>query len=153
LLEKPPPSDWLALTSSNWNASVEKASDGDTVLIMPDQWRELIQETEMSDSAGVKASQRKQNPTCFDPIGLGSHKFMNSEDYEWYCAILKRNLKRIVNTVLRESMLTLLPSPSCGPSSLDRESVFYSIVSRKLYAWSLGLYHFGNIQERFDGFI
>jgi hypothetical protein len=34
-VKEPPPSDWLALASSNWTTSVEKALDGDAVLIMP----------------------------------------------------------------------------------------------------------------------
>jgi hypothetical protein len=34
-VKEPLPSDWLALASPNWTASVEKALEGDTVLIMP----------------------------------------------------------------------------------------------------------------------
>jgi hypothetical protein len=42
------------MASSNETSSVEKALDGDAVLIMPDQWRETVREAEMGDSAGVK---------------------------------------------------------------------------------------------------
>jgi hypothetical protein len=33
-VKEPPPSDWLALASRHWIASVEKTLDGDAVLII-----------------------------------------------------------------------------------------------------------------------
>jgi hypothetical protein len=42
--KEPPPSDWPALASSNWIVSVGKALDGAAFLIMPDRWRETVQE-------------------------------------------------------------------------------------------------------------
>jgi hypothetical protein len=61
------------LASSNEIASIEKALDGDAVLIMPDQWREAIQEAEMGDSAGVKVRKQRHNMKCFDPDRPWSH--------------------------------------------------------------------------------
>jgi hypothetical protein len=61
------------LASSNEIASIEKALDGNAVLIMSDQWREVIQEAEMGDSAGVKVRKQRQNTTCFDPDRPLSH--------------------------------------------------------------------------------
>jgi hypothetical protein len=46
-LKESPPSNWLALASSDWIAFVGKPSDGAAVFVMPAQWRELAQEAEM----------------------------------------------------------------------------------------------------------
>jgi hypothetical protein len=67
------PSDWLALASSNEIAFVKKALDRGFVLIMPDQWREAVQEIEKGDSASVKVRKQRQNTTCFDPNRPQSH--------------------------------------------------------------------------------
>jgi hypothetical protein len=40
------PSDWLGLASSNSIVSIGKVLDG-VVRIMPDEWREAVQEAEM----------------------------------------------------------------------------------------------------------
>jgi hypothetical protein len=42
------------LASSNETAFIEKALDGDAVLIMADKWREAIQEAGMGDITDVK---------------------------------------------------------------------------------------------------
>jgi hypothetical protein len=66
-LRETPPSNWLVLAFSNEIESVEKVLYGDAVFIMPDQWREAVQEAEMGDSAGMKVSQQRQKTTRFDP--------------------------------------------------------------------------------------
>jgi hypothetical protein len=45
-LKEPLPSDWLALTSSDWIASIGKVSDSGAFLIMFDQFLEVIQRVE-----------------------------------------------------------------------------------------------------------
>jgi hypothetical protein len=60
-LKEPPPSDWLALTSSNWTASVGKALDGDAVRIKKPECDTV--------------SEKKQNTTCFDPDRTWSHSW------------------------------------------------------------------------------
>jgi hypothetical protein len=52
ILKKLWSSDWLALNSSNWIASVGKALDSDSIFIMPDQWRKIAQKAEIGDSIG-----------------------------------------------------------------------------------------------------
>jgi hypothetical protein len=59
-LTKPQPSGWLALDSSNETASIEKALNGDSVFIMPDGWRDAVQEAEMGDFSGVKVDEQRQ---------------------------------------------------------------------------------------------
>jgi hypothetical protein len=46
-LKEPLPFNWLVSASSNWIASVGKILDGAAVFVMPEQWRETIQEAEM----------------------------------------------------------------------------------------------------------
>jgi hypothetical protein len=40
---------------------------------MPEQWREVAQEPEMGDGAGMKVSKQRQNMPCFDSDQPGLH--------------------------------------------------------------------------------